>query len=568
MRISQLAPIACGGVLAAISSAQSEIYSILDQPTPTSVGFAMVALDDIDADGVADFAASAPGTQTVLQGGVASSGAIRAYSGASGALLWTAYQDPGDPEGSFGYHMSLMDDLNGDGIRDIAASRSGSFVEPDVTSRQLFFSGRDGAALGATAPLPGPSRTGASVSVTDVDGDGLLDLLVSEVPYGSTQALGLYSSATGSKLQSWQAGAPGENFGVFPVEIGDVDGLGLPDYLTTVRTSPGGPIALERISTETGGFLPRLPLLPADPHIIHALEPYIDLDGDGLDDLVLSYQEGLFSNQQSVLRAISSATGATLREYRFPRWIGQAPLAMVGDYDRDGVPDVAVGAPLFQSVPDPTVAANGGVFVISGRTWIPIGRYEGPHPRIQLGSALIAAGDLNGDGAGDLVATGLSNTLFGIFVPGQVVAIAAPLEVTYTYCSFAQPNATGATTRLEASGSTSVAANSLVIGARDVTPSVFGYLLVSSAPQLFPPAGQATQLCIQGPVGRLLQPGQVQQSDASGCFDVAIDLGNIPTPTGSYAAQPFSTLYFQAWHRDGVPLGSSFSNGLGVALIP
>ena len=75
-------------------------------------------------------------------------------------------------------------------------------------------------------------------------------------------------------------------------------------------------------------------------------------------------------------------------------------------------------------------------------------------------------------------------------------------------------------------------------------------------------------LCLGGPIGRYVAPGQILSSGAAGAIDLAVDLNNIPSPTGLAPAQPFTTLYFQCWHRDSVPGGSTFSNGLGAAILP
>ncbi len=77
-------------------------------------------------------------------------------------------------------------------------------------------------------------------------------------------------------------------------------------------------------------------------------------------------------------------------------------VAGVGDVNADTVPDIAVGAP---GVDDPPVRRSGRVYLFSGSTGALLRTIHSPAPasKSRFGWSLAAAGDMDGDGAGDLV---------------------------------------------------------------------------------------------------------------------------------------------------------------------
>lgn len=128
-----------------------------------------------------------------------------------------------------------------------------------------------------------------------------------------------------------------------------------------------------------------------------------DLDSDGREDFwVGSPFDPTAAVQAGAVRAISGRDGATLRTA-----FGSAALdhfgwalANVGDIDLDGMAEVAVGAPDA----DFFGASAGEIRILRGSDASLLRVIHGVRTGAQLGYALSAAGDLDGDGFGDLFA--------------------------------------------------------------------------------------------------------------------------------------------------------------------
>ena len=81
--------------------------------------------------------------------------------------------------------------------------------------------------------------------------------------------------------------------------------------------------------------------------------------------------------------------------------------------------------------------------------------------------------------------------------------------------------------------------------------------------------GSQGNLCLAGPIGRFVGPGQILASGTTGSFTLMLDLNQLPTPTGLVSALPGDTWFFQAWFRDMGATGatSNFSDGVAVDFL-
>ena len=138
------------------------------------------------------------------------------------------------------------------------------------------------------------------------------------------------------------------------------------------------------------------------------------------------------------------------------------------------------------------------------------------------------------------------------------------------YCGPAALNSAGLRGEMVAIGSQVVAQNGLEIVAQSLPNNVFGFFICGPTQGfVMNPAGSAGNLCLSGEIGRYVGPGQVQNSGAVGRINLALDLTNVPTPTGFVSLAAGTTWNFQAWHRDGSPAGptSNFTDGSSVLLL-
>lgn len=140
------------------------------------------------------------------------------------------------------------------------------------------------------------------------------------------------------------------------------------------------------------------------------------------------------------------------------------------------------------------------------------------------------------------------------------------LELGTVYCS-SNPNSTGATTSMVATGSAAVASNDVTLRMASMPTNATGYFITSRTQGFVAnPAGSQGNLCLGGSIGRYVGPGQVGNSGGSGQISLQIDLTAIPQANGAVAAVAGDTWNFQGWHRDvvGGQATSNFSDGLAV----
>lgn len=134
------------------------------------------------------------------------------------------------------------------------------------------------------------------------------------------------------------------------------------------------------------------------------------------------------------------------------------------------------------------------------------------------------------------------------------------------YCS-TNPNSSGLSARMTASGSAAVADNDVTLSGIQLPASVPALFITSSTQGFVTnPSGSIGNLCLGGAIGRYIGPGQIQFSDAMGVVSLPIDLTMVPQSSGFVSVMVGDSRNFQVWYRDlvgGAPV-SNFTDGLEI----
>lgn len=315
------------GTLDASSFAASITFSVGVQPY-------LIVIGDIDGDGKHDLMIpnETGGTVSVLRN-----------TSTVGALDATSFAAKVDFVTGAGPHSVFLEDLDADGKPEMVSanfnSNTLSVLEntstPGVINASSF----------ATKVDFGTGTNPQSVGITDVDGDGKPDLVVTNGNAG-TNTLSVLRNTTSPGIINASSFTAKVDFttGFYPrsLAIGDIDGDDKPD-LVIANFSSNSISVLRNTSTAgsitDGSFAASVNFTTGSgPHAVSIS----DLDGDGMNDIVVanggSASVGAFKNQ-STPGAFTAASLAARID--FIAGFGPVNLAL-GDVDGDGKNDITV----------------------------------------------------------------------------------------------------------------------------------------------------------------------------------------------------------------------------------
>jgi hypothetical protein len=378
-----------------------------NDPGSTLFGFSVCALGDLDGDSFEDFAVGAPVAYT--DGG--RTGSVLIFSGKLGTVLQRF--DGKAPYDWFGWSLTAVDDLDGDGACDLAIGTSPDYFEKEEQQYVRFVSPQKGSLI---ATFDGACRCLGRFE--DRDADGVRDLLM-----GSGWPKYSYSWISSKDCHRiGESPAPKE---YYVVPIGDLNGDGNIDFASHVGSEPsrvkitsgrdgselwtwesarsaegvsGGEFRSAAIDANHDGVLDvivnsseifkrrgRLTMLSGRDHSclyeillddfgdtnayvgechysFHALP---DLDGDDHSDFAVGSSEFLCRTR---LQVFSGRTGTKLWERpRLESEEQDAAVCGVLDRDGDGVAEILHGS-VFFIFDGPQWGENGSVEILSGKT--------------------------------------------------------------------------------------------------------------------------------------------------------------------------------------------------------
>jgi hypothetical protein len=313
-----------------------------------------------------------------------------------------------------GRAVALIGDLDGDGKSEYAVASRGTAAPDDEEGKVTVYSGDTGlpiSVLNGENPL---DQFGASVAgAGDVDNDGVPDLVVGawgNSAGGSTSGRAyIYSAATGSPIYTITGSASGDNLGTSVAGAGDVNNDGHDDVVIgsptndNVASNAG---LIQVISGFDGSVLHAISGSNTNDRLGNSVAGVGDVNDDGFADFAagahLFDDGGSASDNRGQIKVYSGEDGGLLYSLTGEDAgdnFGWA-VAGVGDSDGDTLPDIAIGAPLYDGI-----GANnsGRVYLVSGPDGAPIEIFTGDATSDKLGLRVSAAGDADGDGRADVL---------------------------------------------------------------------------------------------------------------------------------------------------------------------
>ncbi|HVS11991.1 MAG TPA: integrin alpha, partial [Planctomycetota bacterium] len=258
------------------------IRTLLGAGSREVFGWSIAGGADLDGDGTADVVVGAP-YFTITP----ASGVLRAHSGATGAVLWTAI-GAGTYDG-FGSAVAFVGDVDGDGRSDVLVGARQPFT--GGTGYAELLSGASGARIHHLSAGPMDRRFGAALCAAgDVDYDGVADFAVAAPEAGVNGAqsglVRLYSGTSASTLHVYLGAGTGHLFGSSVASGGDLTGEGGPDLLFGAPSEPAAGTNSGAAYAYRGSDLPPPePPAPRDPLEADTVE--VSLSGQGVQRLVL-----------------------------------------------------------------------------------------------------------------------------------------------------------------------------------------------------------------------------------------------------------------------------------------
>lgn len=494
--------------------------------------------------------------------GTSASGYIQARSGADGSAVH------GRIGGGPAAGVDSLDggwDFDDDGVPDFLWGdlKSGGTFDGEVR----VYSGVDNSLIVTLTDGVTDSRLGMQVAfVGDVNLDGYADVAAA----GIDHPVHVFLGPDGTLLRTHTRIFTRPDVDA----VGDVDGDGHPDYV----------IGWPQVSTASAVFAGQVTVFSGrdgkpihtvygtdhDDHLGRSVAGVGDVDGDGVPDFAGGAPgevEPQFGHTRGAVRIFSGADASLLLEVIGPgsnnmEWTNFGDVIDGGgDVNGDGAGDVLVGAP-WEDLGDGTLT------VLSGRTGTLLWKVHSPDPLDGWhGRHMTMMEDLTGDGIAEF-AHGWGLADHGGLDAGRVTMYAGSPGDAERIC-VSSPNSAGPGATLHLKGPISAGNNELTLAATGAIPGQAG-LFFYGPDVVNQPFGDGI-LCVgPGNLG-LVRLGDAVVVDGAGTAERPVDFQAPPLKSGPKAWTPGSTWTIQFWYRDPAgPGGSGFntSDAMRVTFTP
>lgn len=410
-------------------------------------GWSLSTAGDVNGDGYSDIIIGSPARDGTLYG---DSGAVYLWHGSSTGLGtngteanadWKIYAEGGTTNVAvymqFGYSVSTAGDVNGDGYSDVVIGAP--FKQNGAGTQYIYvYHGSSGGLGSSPAYSYGFGQNyamfGFAVALAgDINGDGYSDIIASAPYYDNGQTdegtvVALAGSATGLGTTLWngEGNQAGANFGYSISTAGDVTGEGLSDVIIGAPYYDSGQTDEGMVFVHRGSS--SVPYLSTSPWQAQSDQAGAilgasvglagDINGDGYSDIIVGapYYDNGQTDEGKVfvwygggsyytgLGVHGTPTNAdwTVESDQASAYLGIS-VDTAGDVNGDGYSDAIIGAHGY----DNGQTDEGRAFVYHGSAagvsasadWSVVGAQLNGN----YGSSVASAGDVNGDGYGDII---------------------------------------------------------------------------------------------------------------------------------------------------------------------
>lgn len=422
------------------------------------MGYSVSNAGDINKDGFSDIMVGVP----YYDASASNEGAVMIYKGSAGGLVTNSpYVFKLDQaEANLGISVAMAGDVNNDGYSDMLAGAH-QFDNGQSNEGVGVLIGGAPNGLGLVTFLecnqPGAMMGFAVAGAGDVDGDGFSDVMAGARLYGNGQiyegaAFVFKGSANGVVTANptiIEGGQVDARLGHALSSAGDVNGDGFSDialgaYQYDKGSNNEGVVMIHYGSANGVSIAPSQTLESdqVEAQLGISVACAGDVNGDGYADLIAGARyydkgqnnEGAAFIYQGSKNGLNPTPISVLESNQGDAWLGSA-VAPAGDVNGDGFSDVLVGSYAF----DHGQTDEGSAFVWYGQSAgvnsnLPQQMYS-IQSNSEFGFAISDAGDVNGDGFGDVIIgaplfdNGQSDEGVAFLYYGSSIGLTAPITI-------------------------------------------------------------------------------------------------------------------------------------------
>ncbi|MEM7477517.1 MAG: FG-GAP-like repeat-containing protein [Planctomycetota bacterium] len=301
----------------------------------------------------------------------------------------------------FGWIARRVGDIDKDNVIDFVATAP---THNSGAGKVYVYSSRTGKLLHTVTGEPGFQLGNSACGLGDANGDGVPDFIAGAPNANGAGAVFVYSGADAKIIHRIDGSAQGGQFGYEVCEMGDINSDGVSDFLVGEMAGNGKVAKAGRVLVHSG----------------KTAEVLFDLKGEEANDGFGNAAAAARLKDGSFLLAIGAQNAGpndrgrvyvyevqaakpklkfTIEGDKNSVNLGQMFISFPGDLDGDGIPDVYASDFSDNS----QVTGGGKVVVHSGADGKELLAIHGSVPGEGLGTSPSDAGDVDGDGIGDLV---------------------------------------------------------------------------------------------------------------------------------------------------------------------